>query len=309
MLIDGFVHQLPDIDPSETTEWLDSLDSVIDVPRPGPRPLPAGPPHGAGPGAGRRRPRDGHHGLHQHDPTGAGALVPRRRGAREARPRRDPVERDGDGRPREPSLRRPRRAPLDVRVRRGPLRRRASTTSSTARATAASATRSSSRVTPHPASTPARSSRGASTRSSSTASAARSSAAGCRATRTRGACPSSGSSRRSRWASGPLNAVYQARFNRYLLDRELVDTAEAQGLVLRRGRRDGRARGHGRAVARGPRAARQPDLRRELQPAAPRRAGARQRQGHPGARGDVPRRRLERDQGDLGPRVGRAARP
>jgi pyruvate dehydrogenase E1 component len=31
MLIDGFVHQLPDIDPSETTEWLDSLDSVIDV--------------------------------------------------------------------------------------------------------------------------------------------------------------------------------------------------------------------------------------------------------------------------------------
>jgi pyruvate dehydrogenase E1 component len=30
MLIDGFVHQLPDIDPSETTEWLDSLDAVID---------------------------------------------------------------------------------------------------------------------------------------------------------------------------------------------------------------------------------------------------------------------------------------
>jgi pyruvate dehydrogenase E1 component len=30
MLIDGFVHQLPDIDPSETGEWLDSLDAVID---------------------------------------------------------------------------------------------------------------------------------------------------------------------------------------------------------------------------------------------------------------------------------------
>src|SRR5450759_2120772 len=30
MLIDGFVHQLPDIDPSETGEWLDSLNAVID---------------------------------------------------------------------------------------------------------------------------------------------------------------------------------------------------------------------------------------------------------------------------------------
>jgi hypothetical protein len=33
------------------------------------------------------------------------------------------------------------------------------------------------------------------------------------------------------------------------------------------------------------RRARQPDLRRQLQPAAPRRPGARQRQDHPGARG------------------------
>jgi pyruvate dehydrogenase E1 component len=31
MLIDGFVHQLPDIDPTETTEWLDSLDAVVDA--------------------------------------------------------------------------------------------------------------------------------------------------------------------------------------------------------------------------------------------------------------------------------------
>ena len=30
MFIDGFVHQLPDTDPQETSEWLDSLDSVID---------------------------------------------------------------------------------------------------------------------------------------------------------------------------------------------------------------------------------------------------------------------------------------
>ncbi len=30
MIFDGFVHQLPDIDPSETQEWLDSLDAVVD---------------------------------------------------------------------------------------------------------------------------------------------------------------------------------------------------------------------------------------------------------------------------------------
>jgi pyruvate dehydrogenase E1 component len=29
MFLDGFVHQLPDIDPAETEEWLDSLDAVV----------------------------------------------------------------------------------------------------------------------------------------------------------------------------------------------------------------------------------------------------------------------------------------
>ncbi len=31
MSLDGFVHQLPDADPTETAEWLDSLDAVIDA--------------------------------------------------------------------------------------------------------------------------------------------------------------------------------------------------------------------------------------------------------------------------------------
>ena len=31
MIFDGYVHQLPDTDPVETQEWLDSLDAVIDV--------------------------------------------------------------------------------------------------------------------------------------------------------------------------------------------------------------------------------------------------------------------------------------
>ena len=106
---------------------------------------------------------------------------------------------------------------------------------------------------------------------------------------------------------GPMNAIYQARFNRYLHDRGIKDTSdqhvwaflgdgemdepESRGLVARR-----RHRGPG-----------QPDLRRQLQPAAPRRPGPRQRQDHPGAGVVLPRRRLERHQGRLGPRVGRAA--
>ncbi len=31
MIFDGHVHQLPDIDPSETAEWLDSLDAIVDT--------------------------------------------------------------------------------------------------------------------------------------------------------------------------------------------------------------------------------------------------------------------------------------
>ena len=78
-------------------------------------------------------------------------------------------------------------------------------------------------------------------------------------------------------------------------------------LGLPRRRRDGRAGDARRDHARVARAARQPDLRRQLQPAAPRRPGARQRQDHPGARGRLPRRRLERHQGHLGRRLGSAA--
>ena len=76
--------------------------------------------------------------------------------------------------------------------------------------------------------------------------------------------------------------------------------------VLRR-RRDGRtgiARCDRDGVAR---EARQPDLRHQLQPAAPRRSGARQRQDHPGTGRQLPRRRLEGDQGHLGLVLGSAA--
>ena len=82
----------------------------------------------------------------------------------------------------------------------------------------------------------------------------------------------------------------------------------SQGLGVHGRRRDGRAGVDGGDLARRARAARQPRLRRQLQPAASRRPGARQREDHPGARDELPRRGLERDQGDLGLELGPAPR-
>ena len=107
---------------------------------------------------------------------------------------------------------------------------------------------------------------------------------------------------------GPMNAIYQAQFNKYLHDRGIKDTSQQHvWAFLGDGEMD-EPESRGLLQRRRVRGARQPDLRRQLQPAAARRPGARQRQDHPGARGVLPRRRLERHQGRLGPRVGPAAR-
>ena len=106
----------------------------------------------------------------------------------------------------------------------------------------------------------------------------------------------------------PISAIYQARYNRYLHNRGMLDTSGLARLGVPRRRRDRRARIARCAPRRVARRPRQPDLRRQLQPPATGRPGARQRQDHPGARVRLPRRRLERDQGHLGPRVGRPAR-
>ena len=78
------------------------------------------------------------------------------------------------------------------------------------------------------------------------------------------------------------------------------------GVVLHGRRRGRRARVARRPDPAGPGAPRQPDLRRELQPAAPRRPGAGQREDHPGARSRVPGGGLERAEGGVGLEVGRA---
>ncbi len=106
---------------------------------------------------------------------------------------------------------------------------------------------------------------------------------------------------------GAIDAIYQARFNRYLLARELKDTSRSHVWAFL---------GDGEMDEPESRGAISLAAREELdnltfvincEPAAPRRPGARQRQDHPGAGGHLPRRRLERDQGHLGPGLGPAA--
>ena len=76
-ILNGLPSQLPDIDPDETQEWLDSLDGAIE--------------EGGRTRARylmlkliqrareqqRRRPVADRHRLHQHHPAGARAVVPR----------------------------------------------------------------------------------------------------------------------------------------------------------------------------------------------------------------------------------------
>ena len=108
---------------------------------------------------------------------------------------------------------------------------------------------------------------------------------------------------------GPIMSIYQARFMTLPAGARTSPTRADRKVwaFLGDGEMD-EPESLGAISLAGAREARQPDLGRQLQPAAPRRSGARQRQDHPGARGRLPRRRLERHQGDLGRPLGPAAR-
>ena len=105
-----------------------------------------------------------------------------------------------------------------------------------------------------------------------------------------------------------INSIYQARFNRYLHNRGIKDTAQQRVWAFM---------GDGEMAEPESLGAIRVAAREELdnltwvincnlqQLDGP---VHRQRQDHPGARGQLPRRRLERHQGRLGPRVGRPAR-
>ena len=79
---------------------------------------------------------------------------------------------------------------------------------------------------------------------------------------------------------GPIMAIYQARFNKYLMDRGIKDTSNVARVVLHGRRRKRRARIAGRDHIGLAREARQPHVRHQLQFAAIGRPGPRQRQNH-----------------------------
>ena len=103
---------------------------------------------------------------------------------------------------------------------------------------------------------------------------------------------------------GPLMAIYQARFLKYLQARGIANTENRKVWVFCGDGEMDEVESLGRHRPGRAREARQPGLRHQLQPAAAGRAGARQRQDHPGTRRRIPRLGLERDQADLGQRLG-----
>ena len=275
--------------------------------RAGARPLPAREADRQGAALGRAHPVQPEHRLHQHHPAADGGALAGRRGARGAHPLLLPVERHDHGRAREQGRRRPRRAHRELRLARDADRHRA----------APFLARADRRPRRRPDLPPG------------PFRARRLRADDARGAAHRGAgaqLPPRGRRQGHLLVSAPVADA------RRLAVPDRVDGAGAdpgdlpgalsqvpararprehrgpQGVGVPRRRRDRRARvarrdRHGLA-----REARQPDLRHQLQPAAPRRPGARLGQDHPGARGRVPRRRLERDQARVGLVLGSAAR-
>jgi len=155
MFSDGSIHQLPDVDPQETNEWLESLDSVIDVKGKARRALPPRAAHGAGAGErfvrARRwsRPTTSTRSRPEQEPWFPGNEDIERR--IRAFVRWNAVAMVD---PRQSPLRRSRRTPLHLRVGRIALRGGVQPLLPGQGRRRGSATRSTSRVMPRPASTP-----------------------------------------------------------------------------------------------------------------------------------------------------------
>ncbi len=306
MIIDGFVHQLPDTDPDETQEWRDSLEAVVEHPGQGPCPLPRVHAPRACPRAAGRHARHRVHPLRQHDPARGGAVLPRRRGHRAPHPRLHPVERGGDGGEGQQARRRHRRPPRHLRqlgraLRGGlqPLLPR-------------QGRRPGRR--PHLLPGPRRAGhlrprlpRGAAHRGAARPLPPRGRRQG--PVVVPAPAPDAGLLGVPHRVDGARAAVLDLPRPVQQVPPQPQDRGHERitRVVLHRRRRVRRARDARLDLAGRARGPRQPHVGRQLQPPAPRRTRARQRQDHPGARGGVPRRRLERDQGHLGRQVGRAA--
>ena len=164
VFIDGFVHQLPDIDPDGDDASGSTRSTRSSTAGAGPGPATSWPGSWSGPASRASAcPAMVTHRYINTIPPEQEPWFPGDEHLERRIRALHPLERGGDGRPGQPPLRRA-SAATSRRTRRRPRSTRsASTTSSGARTTAASATRSSSRATPRPASTPARSSRAGST--------------------------------------------------------------------------------------------------------------------------------------------------
>ena len=253
----------------------------------------------------------GQHGLRQHDPDRPGRAHARQHRDRGAPARLHALERDGDGRqgesPAPGRRRRPRRPHLQLRVGGARCSAPASTTSGTPRARATAATCSTSRATRRPASTRAPSWKAGSARSSCSNFRQEVDGKGISSYPHPKLMPEFWQFPTVSMGLGPLMAIYQARFLKYLHARGIADTANRKVWVFCGDGEMDEPESLRRDRPGGAREARQPDLRHQLQPAAPGRPGARQRQDHPGARGRVPRLGLERHQAALGQLLGSAA--
>ena len=284
----GLPTQLVDVDPEETQEWRESLDEVIDRAGPVPRSLPHAEPAAAGQGAGGRRPVPDHDRLHQHHPARAASRCsPATSGSSGG------SARTSAGTPRSWSTGRsvPASASAATSPPTPPRRRctrSASTTSSAARTTRAAATRSTSRATPPPACTRAPILEGRLTEHQLDGFRQELSHAGGGLSVLPAPAAHAGLLGVPDGVDGPRPAQRDLPG----AVQQVPARARHQGhqrparVGVPRRRRDGRGRVGRRDRAGRPRGARQPHVRRQLQPAAARRPGARQRQDHPGARGD-----------------------
>ena len=277
--------------------------------RPDPRQVRDAPPARAGARAAGRSARPAQHRLHQHDPARARALVPRRRARRAPDQGLHQVERRRDGVPRQPPGDGRGRAHRDLRQRGQPVRGRLQPLlpRQGPRRVRGSGVLPGTRGARH---LRTRLPRGQADRGP----AQRVPAGALASWRRTAVLPAPAA---DAGLLGVPHGVDGARRAQLDLPGQVqpvpAGPRDPRHLTLARmgvprRRRDGRARGARRDRAGFPRGTGQPHLRHQLQPAAAGRPGARQRQDHPGARGVLPRRGLERDQGHLGPRLGPAAR-